>query len=81
MSVTRLELQKWLDQFPEDAVIQVITTEEGGRGGFMPYTSVYETDLVLQQLPEDFISYFEGETFEVEKLRETMTIRLGKKGQ
>ena len=76
---TRVELQKWLDQFPEDAEIEVITTYENNRYGFEPYTSVHESDMVLQPMPEDFISYYSGHTFEVEKFGDKMIVRLGKK--
>lgn len=75
---TRKELQAWLDQFPEDAEIEVITTHEDSRG-YESYTSVYETDMILQDLPEDFISWFESATFEVEKYLGKTVVRLGRK--
>lgn len=76
---TRVELQKWLDQFPEDAQIEVITTAENNHYGFDSYTSVFESSLELTDMPEDFISYFYSSTFEVEKFGEKMIIRLGRK--
>jgi hypothetical protein len=76
---TRVELQKWLDQFPEDAVIEVITTAESGRWGYEPYISAYESQLELIPMPDDFVGYFCGHTFEVEKLSDKLVIRLGKK--
>lgn len=76
---TRVELQRWLDQFPEDAQIEVITTAENDRYGYQPYTSVYETEMKLE-VPADYISYFQGETFEIEKFGDRFVIRLGKKG-
>lgn len=76
---TRVELQEWLEQFPKDAEIEVITTVEGGRWGYEPYTSAFESKLELLPMPADFISYYGGHTFEIEKFGEKMVIRLGKK--
>lgn len=61
---TRKELQEWLEQFPEDAKIEVLTTEEGR--GWEPYTSVYEVDLDLTEPVDPEFGTF-GKTFEVER--------------
>lgn len=76
---TRKELQAWLDQFPEDAQIEVITSSESGRFGYEPYTYVYEKDMQLEPIPVDFISYYCGQTFEIEKFTEKFVVRLGRK--
>lgn len=79
---TRKELQEWLNQFPESAVIEVITTEEGR--GWEPYTSVYQIDLDLtEKVDPEFNTY--GKTFEIERpytyngVTSPFTIRLGVK--
>lgn len=59
---SRVELQKWLDQFPEDADFQVITTEDN-TCGYESYTSVYQTDLDLKPVDTSICTY--EKTFEV----------------
>lgn len=62
---TRKETQVWLDQFPEDAVIEVITTHES-RGGWDSYISVYRETLDLTEKVDPEFSTF-AKTFEVER--------------
>jgi hypothetical protein len=76
---TRVELQKWLDQFPEDTDIQVLTSEDN-TCGYESYTSVYQTE--LQELgPVDTSICTYEKTFEVVRDYKTghITIVLGVK--
>lgn len=76
---TRLELQKWLDQFPEDAEIQVVTTHKDNYG-YEPFTAVYETPLDLSpELPKEEYFWHADKTFEITKdSHGKFTILLGK---
>jgi hypothetical protein len=77
---TRKELQAWLDQFPEDAEVEIIVTEENTHG-YDCYTSVYETDLDLTERVDPEFGTF-GKTFEIErdyKTSQVTRIRLGVK--
>lgn len=62
---TRKELQAWLDQFPEDAEINVLTSEDS-TSGYESYTSVWETDLNLNEPVDPEFGTF-AKTFEVER--------------
>lgn len=74
---TRKELQAWLDQFPEDAIVEVLTTYENSNG-WESYTSVYPTDLNLTEMVDaDRNTY--GNTFEIERNGTEVIITLGVK--
>jgi hypothetical protein len=81
---TRKELQAWLEQFPEDAEIEVITTHESYSCG-ESYTVVSEVDLDLTEPVDPEFGTF-GKTFEIvrEYLRtyetgKVILVRLGVK--
>lgn len=46
MTTTNKQLQDWLKRFPDDALIEVITSEEYS-SGWSEYISVYHEDLEL----------------------------------
>jgi hypothetical protein len=69
---TRKELQEWLNQFPEDTEIEVITTHEG-YGGWESYTSVYENSLDLTEPVDPEFGTF-GKTFEIERDYKTKVV-------
>ena len=84
MSTTNRQLQEWLKQFPDNANIEVITTEinSGWEGGH----SAYEVDLELKRVEfPDFSRFYSQETFELEGWRDAndkviaTTIRFGRK--
>jgi hypothetical protein len=62
---TRKELQAWLEQFPEDAEIEVILTEDFPSCG-KPYTFVHSASLDLTETIDPEFSTF-GQTFEIWK--------------
>jgi hypothetical protein len=81
---TRKELQEWLEQFPEDAKIEVITTDDSCHG-YESYTSVSEVDIDLTEPVDPEFGTF-AKTFEIvrEYLPQTgsgqvILIRLGVK--
>jgi hypothetical protein len=62
---TRKELQAWLEQFPEDAKIEVIVSHEDNRS-WDTYTFVSEVDLDLtESVDPEFGTY--AKTFEIER--------------
>lgn len=83
---TKKEFVKWLEQFPDEAIIECITTEESIHG-YESYTSVREEDFVCEDIDyRDMFGYHSGKTFELEanydngltKSKVTI-IRIGKK--
>jgi len=84
MPTTNKQLREWLAQFPDDALIEVITTEET-RGHYESYTMVSEVDFECEPV-KGLKSYADGKTFEVEAKYDfktdtstIKTIRLGRK--
>jgi hypothetical protein len=76
---TRKELQAWLEQFPEDATIECLTSSTSSNG-YESYTSVYETDLDLTEAVDPEFGTF-AKTFEIQRNHTTghVTICLGVK--
>lgn len=77
---TNKELQNWLKQFSDDAVIEVITTSymgEWGRG-----KTAWEDELELQPVDlSNCYGFFESPTFQIETKypsQEVSVIRLGR---
>jgi len=76
---TRKELQAWLEQFPEDATIECLTTHDSNHG-YESYTSVSEVDLDLTEPVDPEFGTF-AKTFEIERGYKMglVTIRIGVK--
>lgn len=78
---TRLELQQWLNQFPETALMEVLISRENNRYGYDSYISVHETAMVIEPVAseEEHPYYQEGQTFTVTRNSDgTMTVVFGR---
>ena len=83
---TKAEFVKWLNQFPDEAIIECIITRENNYG-YEVSPSIYEVEFIIEEIdPVTMFGYYDGSTFELEAnynhktgISEVKTIRIGKK--